>query len=172
MCVEDGQSRSSAHCRVVQIVWSGPSYWFLWASLEKGATPTNLNEEPDTTLYCAQLLLWPSSTQTYVTILTCASAALLIIFSKAPFMNEHFEFTKSSAHTISSSLDSCRPYLSLAWSCERVTWLRLLSDYLRPRSPSPIGSLQGWAKLPLPGCENAAGKLQGNCTSSNSRNKI
>ena len=102
-------------------------------------------------------------------MLTCASAALLIIFSKAPFMNEHFEFTKSSAHTISSSSDSCRPYLSLAWSCERVTWLQLLSDYLHPRSPSPIGSLQGWAKLPLPGCENAEGKLQANCTSEQQR---
>ena len=57
VCVEDGQSRSSAHCRVVKIVWSGPSYWFLWASLEKRVTPTNQNEEPDTTLYCAELLL-------------------------------------------------------------------------------------------------------------------
>ena len=57
VCVEDGESRSSAHCRVVQIVWSGPSYWLLWASLEKRATPTNQNEEKDTTLYCAELLL-------------------------------------------------------------------------------------------------------------------
>ena len=30
VCVEDSQSRSSVHCRVVQIVWSGPSYWHRW----------------------------------------------------------------------------------------------------------------------------------------------
>ena len=38
VCVEDVQSRSSAHCRVESIVWSGSSFWFVSTIGEGGDT--------------------------------------------------------------------------------------------------------------------------------------